>query len=154
MFLTMNIQVVLNTSTRQTKLLHKKEADYGNKNYVWENLYIDQSVWLEKDRRGQPWMLNMYLAFTNSCGLRPQGSRILPDEWFTDAGCYDNLSGRATVSKVVSQGGKRQGTYINEIKFWEQHKAPTQQQMNMNDNVSTDVFQGDSAPNVSDDIAF
>jgi hypothetical protein len=102
------------------------DMETGQRNYVYDDLYIDTQYFLEKDRKGQPWMQNFFLAFTNSCGLREQGARVLPDNWFSDAGVYQNLSGEAVLSKESYNGAWR-----NRVKFYNQRKqqAPTQQVM-------------------------
>ena len=131
--------VVLPDNTKVTYAIHKAEIrernlrgtkrkslslglivkdETGLTNYIWDELYIDQSVWLEKSKSGQPWMLNMYLAFTNSCGIRAQGGRELLDEWFTNANCYISLTGEAVVEKEAYNG-----EYRNRIKYYNQRKA-------------------------------
>lgn len=96
------------------------DMETGAKNYLWDELYIDSEVWLDKDKNGNPWMVNFYLAMSNSCGLRPQGSRELPDSWFSDARYYQNKTGEAVISKT-----EWNGEYRNEIRYYVQREKQT-----------------------------
>lgn len=126
------------------------DMETGNKNFVWDSLYIDGEVWLEKDKKGNPWMVNQFLAFSNACGLREQGSRVLHAEWFDDASCYENLVGEAVVSKTTYNN-----QYRNEIRYYVQRakqKAKQPSMMPSNSGVKVETFNPDDDPD--DDIPF
>jgi hypothetical protein len=100
-----------------------RDMETGISNYVYDSFYIDSKIWLLKDKRNQYWVVNQFLAFTNSCGLREQGVRILKDEWFSDPECYTELCGKAVV-ELTTHNNK----YYNKIKYYMQRNKASGKQ--------------------------
>lgn len=117
------------------------DINTGAKNYVWSELYIDGEVWLTKDKNGQPWMVNQFLAFTGSCGIRERDSRVLPDAWFNNPTVFVGLTGEAVLSKTDFNG-----KFKNEIKYFNLPPKGTQSTLGMNPSAATvEPFNGASA---------
>ena len=100
-------------------LIISDPTDSSKSNLIFCDVVKDGRAWNVLDKNGRKWIQNKFLSLCTGMGLRKHGEQLnLNPAWFTDVNMFTDVTGQLKVTKKISEYGKNEGTWINEVNWF------------------------------------